>query len=85
MRKSSQVLVYIDVAKALEAGVKFELSSNGVVLSKGDDAGFIRPVFFDKVVDVKTGKEVEAWMAVEGAEKLDAESAAGEAESPQAL
>jgi 2'-phosphotransferase len=51
MRLRSEVLIYIDVEKALAAGLKFYLSSNGVVLSEGDARGFIRPEFFQKVTN----------------------------------
>jgi 2'-phosphotransferase len=66
MRKSSQVLVYIDVKKALEGGLKFVLSSNGVVLSSGDQSGHIPPVFFEKAIDAKTGQELRGWRPAEG-------------------
>ncbi|TDL24010.1 hypothetical protein BD410DRAFT_786724 [Rickenella mellea] len=49
MRTSSQVLIYIDLSKALKAGIKFHISENGVVLSEGDEKGFLRPEFFWRV------------------------------------
>lgn len=49
MRKSSDILIYIDVAAALDSDIKFYLSSNGVVLSAGDSEGYIRPQFFTRV------------------------------------
>lgn len=60
MRTSSQVLIYIDVPKALEAGIKFWLSDNGVVLTEGDVQGLLSKKFFSKVVDVKDG-ELKGW------------------------
>jgi len=62
MRNKSQVFIYIDVQKALDAGLKFYLSSNGVVLSEGDEKGFIRPQFFKRVVDAK-GALFTDWQA----------------------
>ena len=53
MRKSSEILIYIDVQKAIDAGLKFYLSANGVVLSEGDDRGYIKPEFFSRVETVK--------------------------------
>ncbi|KAI0788712.1 KptA family-domain-containing protein [Abortiporus biennis] len=50
MRDSAKVLIYINVQKALDAGLKFFIAKNGAVLSPGDDNGFIKPEFFDKVV-----------------------------------
>ncbi|KAH9479733.1 Putative tRNA 2'-phosphotransferase [Psilocybe cubensis] len=60
MRTSSQVLIYIDIPKALEAGIKFWLSDNGVVLTEGDAHGILSKEFFSKVVDVKNG-ELKDW------------------------
>jgi 2'-phosphotransferase len=48
MRSSSTVLIYLDLALALQAGIPFYLSSNGVVLSPGLD-GTILPRFFQRV------------------------------------
>jgi 2'-phosphotransferase len=53
MRTSSQILIFIDLQKALDAGIKFFLSENGVVLTEGDDEGFLRPEFFEKVKNAK--------------------------------
>lgn len=49
MRANSEVMIYINVPKAMEAGLKFELSANGVVLTAGNDKGFIPPDLFLKV------------------------------------
>ncbi|KAF2738757.1 hypothetical protein EJ04DRAFT_509329 [Polyplosphaeria fusca] len=49
MRKSSTVLVYVDVDAALEAGIKFFVSENGVVLSEGNEKGFLPYEFFRRV------------------------------------
>ncbi|KAJ7065380.1 KptA family-domain-containing protein [Mycena amicta] len=49
MRSSSQILVFIDVKRALDAGVQFYLSSNGVVLTPGNDKGLLEPQFFSDV------------------------------------
>lgn len=49
MRNSSSILIYIDIQKALDAGIKFYLSANGVVLTEGDANGFLSPHFFARV------------------------------------
>ncbi|KAG8688930.1 hypothetical protein FRC08_011186 [Ceratobasidium sp. 394] len=49
MRVSSQMLIFIDVAAAMAAGILFHISSNGVILTTGDDSGFIPPKFFASV------------------------------------
>lgn len=60
MRQSSHILIYIDVQKALDAGVKFSLSSNGVVLTEGDERGFLSPEYFARVETVK-GEALLGW------------------------
>ncbi|KAF2817595.1 uncharacterized protein BDZ99DRAFT_405330 [Mytilinidion resinicola] len=54
MRHSSTILIYIDITKALEAGIKFWKSDNGVILTEGDDKGFVGYQFF-KSVEVRNG------------------------------
>ncbi|KAL5343330.1 KptA family-domain-containing protein [Aspergillus crustosus] len=64
MRQDAQVLVYIDIKRALAAGCPFWRSENGVILSEGmdvgsdegekgkDEGGNVMPVeFFDVVVE----------------------------------
>lgn len=58
MRKSSAILIYVDVPKALDAGIKFHLSANGVVLTEGDDRGFLAPRFFLRVETASDRKPV---------------------------
>ncbi|KAF8629093.1 hypothetical protein AX15_003584 [Amanita polypyramis BW_CC] len=53
MRKSSQVLIYIKVQNAINSGIKFLLSDNGVVLTTGDENGFLKTEFFERVVTAK--------------------------------
>jgi 2'-phosphotransferase len=62
MRTSAQVLIYIDIQKALDAGILFYLSDNGVILSEGDERGFISPAFFTRITD-KNGAPIEEWIA----------------------
>ncbi|KAG8799243.1 hypothetical protein FRC16_005480 [Serendipita sp. 398] len=49
MRKSSQVLIYIDTEKAMNEGLKFFLSANGVILTPGNEEGFLLKDYFLKV------------------------------------
>ena len=53
MRSYSKILIFINVQKALDAGIKFFLSDNGVVLTEGDVEGFLRPEFFERVETLK--------------------------------
>jgi len=55
MRNSAQVLIYIDVQKALDAGIAFSLSENGVVLTEGDERGILSPEYFLRVEDRQNG------------------------------
>ena len=50
IRKSCDVFIYIDVARALQDGIKFYRSSNGVILTAGVD-GVLHRQYFSKVVD----------------------------------
>jgi len=52
MRHSCTVLIYLDMTKALEAGVKFFKSENGVVLTEGIE-GHLPKEYFSKVVSTK--------------------------------
>lgn len=67
MRNSSQVLIFIAVEKAMQAGIKFYLSANGVVLTEGNQYGILEPRFFDKVeiVKIKTDQLMGPVPAVE--------------------
>ena len=57
MRQSAKVLIYINVKAAMENGIKFYISANGVILSPGDlslhdgdgHCGIIKPEYFSKV------------------------------------
>lgn len=65
MRKDAQVLIYLDIRKALAVGCPFWRSENGVILSegipvsKGADDGEVQKLvsvdFFDVVVERKVG------------------------------
>ncbi|XP_063236861.1 tRNA 2'-phosphotransferase 1 isoform X2 [Bacillus rossius redtenbacheri] len=56
MRRSCELYVYVDVGRALADGLKFYRSVNNVILSPGDDQGYIRPKYFSKVVQVSPRK-----------------------------
>lgn len=50
IRKNAEVYIYIDVKKAMENGIKFYESDNGVILSPGlGEKGIIFPEYFSKV------------------------------------
>jgi 2'-phosphotransferase len=60
MRVSAQVLIYLDLQRALDAGLHFYLSDNGVVLTEGDEKGFVHPRYFARVTD-KRGSLIDGW------------------------
>jgi 2'-phosphotransferase len=60
MRKSCDILIFIDIPKALSSGIKFFLSDNGVVPTEGNDKGFLEPKFFS-VVQNKQREVVDEW------------------------
>eukprot|EP00930_Biecheleria_cincta_P019706 TRINITY_DN1497_c0_g1_i1.p1 TRINITY_DN1497_c0_g1~~TRINITY_DN1497_c0_g1_i1.p1 ORF type:complete len:384 (+),score=73.55 TRINITY_DN1497_c0_g1_i1:87-1238(+) len=49
MRTTSEIMIYLDVPKAIAAGMKLFRSSNSVLLTRGLD-GVVRPEFFSQVV-----------------------------------
>ncbi len=52
MRSNATVLIYVDVAKAMAAGISFYISDNGVILSRGKD-GVVDKEFFERVERVR--------------------------------
>nr|GAT51417.1 tRNA phosphotransferase 1 [Mycena chlorophos] len=60
MRKSASILVFVDVARALVAGIPFFLSFNGVVLTPGNEEGLLEPRFFSDIIYRRTAKHKSA-------------------------
>ncbi|XP_053641476.1 tRNA 2'-phosphotransferase 1 isoform X3 [Cherax quadricarinatus] len=58
MRSSCQIFIYVDLAKALRDGFKFFKSANNVIMCSGNEAGYLPPEYFLKVVDKRTNKEL---------------------------
>nr|CAD7403742.1 unnamed protein product [Timema poppensis] len=56
MRQSCQIYIYIDVRKALADSLKFYKSKNNVILSPGNERGYILPQYFSQVVQVSPRK-----------------------------
>ena len=49
-RKYCNVFIYIDIVKAVNDGIKFYLSSNGVILTKGvEDTGLLPSTYFSSI------------------------------------
>jgi 2'-phosphotransferase len=52
MRKNCNILIYIDMKLAMDDGIDFFMSNNGVVLSTGNEQGIISTKYFKKIVDI---------------------------------
>ncbi|KAJ7603988.1 KptA family-domain-containing protein [Mycena polygramma] len=62
MSSPSEVLLTIDVARALEADIKFYKSPKGVILTPGNEMGYLERRFFMRVERVKvTTNPVPGW------------------------
>lgn len=48
-RPDTNLYIHIDVLKALNAGINFFRSENGVILTPGDANGYLKPEFFSKI------------------------------------
>lgn len=55
-RWDAEVHIYIDLAGALADGIKFYESENGVILTSGNEKGYLEPKYFTKAVNILTGK-----------------------------
>ena len=49
MRMSSTVLIYVDINAALDKGIPFFVSENGVILTEGNEQGVLPYEFFSRV------------------------------------
>lgn len=55
MRKSSTVLIFLDMRRAIDAGITFWRSDNGVFLTEGNEEGIVPLELFRRVED-RTGE-----------------------------
>lgn len=59
MRSTSQVVIYVDIERAIADNIPFHMSANNVILSPGlGDTGLIPLSYFSQVIDIKTGSEI---------------------------
>lgn len=65
-RNNCEVLIYVDLAKALESGIRFYRSTNNVVMTKGDRSGRIPPRFFLKAVHISPTTGEQIWIEAMG-------------------
>lgn len=57
MRSSAEVMIYIDLEKAVNDGVPFYISENKVILTPGID-GYLHPKYFKAVLEAVTREPV---------------------------
>ncbi|KXJ29944.1 tRNA 2'-phosphotransferase 1 [Exaiptasia diaphana] len=58
MRMSCQVIVYINIDKAIQDGYKFYRSANNVILCPGNENGFLPTKYFERVIQLRPRKEL---------------------------
>lgn len=58
MRSNSSILMYLDLPAALEGGLKFGMSQNGVILTEGNEDGFVLLKYFKRIEDRRKGQGV---------------------------
>ncbi|XP_068222066.1 tRNA 2'-phosphotransferase 1-like [Palaemon carinicauda] len=59
IRSSCQIYIYVDLAKALQGGLKFFRSANNVILCPGNSEGIVSREYFLKVVDRQSGERLQ--------------------------
>ena len=55
MRGDCEVVIYISLLAAMSSGLQFFMSTNGVVLTPGDERGMVSSKHFEKVVALEDG------------------------------
>lgn len=56
MRRSCEVLIFINLEKAISDGFKFYRSANNVILCPGNEQGFLPSRYFQRVVQTRPSK-----------------------------
>ena len=53
MRHDCSVYIWVDVARAVEAGIRFFEAANGVILCEGDTDGYLPTAYFSVVIELR--------------------------------
>ncbi|KAJ3427926.1 putative phosphotransferase [Anaeramoeba flamelloides] len=59
MRQNCPIQIFINVEMAMNDGIKFFQSENKVILTTGNEEGFLLKKYFLKVVETKTNKKLQ--------------------------
>lgn len=59
LRPNAEILIYINLHEALLDGLPFYESDNGVILTSGDEKGYLKPKYFQKAVCISTEQAVQ--------------------------
>jgi hypothetical protein len=51
--------IFLDLRQAIESGIPFYRSLNGVIVTPGDDDGIVGTEFFLRVADLGTGADID--------------------------
>ncbi|KAI0987757.1 hypothetical protein GJ496_009696 [Pomphorhynchus laevis] len=58
IRSDCDIHIYINLAACITDGIDFYLSKNGVILTEGNEHGYIETKYFSKIIDCTTGSEL---------------------------
>jgi len=79
MRGSCEVVVPVNVLKAMRAGLVFFRSSNGVILCAGqEEKGFLPSEFFEEIIELDKGSKVKGKEASESSAACEADESESE-------
>ncbi|GBP63803.1 tRNA 2'-phosphotransferase 1 [Eumeta japonica] len=57
VRKNTQIYIYVNIGQAIDDGLVFYESDNGVVLTPGNYEGHLELKYFQKVIDARSGNQ----------------------------
>ena len=59
MRHDCSVYIWVDVHRAIQSGLTFYESDNGVILTSGDSEGFVSSALFSVVIELHDGLDAK--------------------------
>ena len=58
MRKSCEVMIFIDILLAIKDGYEFILTDNRVILTEGNESGYLPIKYITTIIDRKSGAKI---------------------------